>query len=91
MGGCAMVAQTLVNIGAVTILLIILVGGSVIEQIPIAALVGVMMMVAIGTFEWVSFRINSLFDNLQKNLAFWLSIYLCKFVVYFKQDCNLNK
>lgn len=69
MGGCAMVAQTLVNIdagartkisaiiGAITILLIILIGGSVIEQIPMAALVGVMMMVAIGTFEWVSFRI----------------------------------
>lgn len=69
MGGCAMVAQTLVNIGAgararlsaiigaVTILLIILVGGPVIEQIPMAALVGVMMMVAVGTFEWVSFRI----------------------------------
>ncbi len=69
MGGCAMVAQTLVNIsagararlsaiiGSLTILLIILVGGPVIEQIPMAALVGVMMMVAIGTFEWVSFRI----------------------------------
>ncbi|SJN47839.1 SulP family inorganic anion transporter [Sphingobacterium sp. JB170] len=69
MGGCAMVAQTLVNIGAggrarlsaivasVAILFIILVAGSVIEQIPMAALVGVMMMVAIGTFEWVSFRI----------------------------------
>jgi len=69
MGGCAMVAQTLVNIdagartrisaiiGAVTILVIILVGGPVIEQIPMAALVGVMMMVAIGTFEWISFRI----------------------------------
>lgn len=69
MGGCAMVAQTLVNIGAgararlsaiigaLTILLVILIGGSVIEQIPMAALVGVMMMVAIGTFEWVSFRI----------------------------------
>lgn len=69
MGGCAMVAQTLVNldagararlsaiIGALTILLIILFGGPVIEQIPMAALVGVMMMVAIGTFEWVSFRI----------------------------------
>lgn len=69
MGGCAMVAQTLVNIGAggrtrfsavvgaITILIIILVGGPVIEQIPMAALVGVMMMVAIGTFEWVSFRI----------------------------------
>ena len=69
MGGCAMVAQTLVNIGAgararlsaiigaLTILLVILIGGSIIEQIPMAALVGVMMMVSIGTFEWVSFRI----------------------------------
>jgi SulP family sulfate permease len=69
MGGCAMVAQTLVNlnagsrarlagiIGAITILVIILVGAPVIEQIPMAALVGVMMMVAISTFEWVSFRI----------------------------------
>ena len=69
MGGCAMVAQTLVNIGAgarsrlsavigaFTILFIILIGGPVIEQIPMAALVGVMMMVAISTFEWASFRI----------------------------------
>lgn len=69
MGGCAMVAQTLVNVGAgartrisaivgaVTILIIILIGGPVIEQIPMAALVGVMMMVAISTFEWASFRI----------------------------------
>src|SRR5690554_7818757 len=69
MGGCAMVAQTLVNvgagartrisavIGALTILFIILIGGPVIEQIPMAALVGVMMMVAVGTFEWSSFRI----------------------------------
>src|SRR5690554_1157092 len=69
MGGCAMVAQTLVNIGAggrarlsaivasTAILLIILVAGPVIEQIPMAALVGVMIMVAIGTFEWVSLRI----------------------------------
>jgi len=69
MGGCAMVAQTLVNlnagsrarlagiVGAITILLIILVGAPVIERIPMAALVGVMIMVAIGTFEWVSLRI----------------------------------
>lgn len=68
MGGCAMIAQTMVNIGAgartrlsaiigaLTILLIILIGAPVIEQIPVAALVGVMMMVAIGTFEWVSFK-----------------------------------
>src|SRR5699024_10698965 len=69
MGGCAMVAQTLVNlnagsrarlsgiIGALTILAIILFGAPVIERIPMAALVGVMIMVAIGTFEWVSLRI----------------------------------
>lgn len=69
MGGCAMVAQTLVNlnagsrarlsaiVGAVTILIIILFGAPIIEQIPMAALVGVMIMVAVGTFEWVSLRI----------------------------------
>jgi len=69
MGGCAMVAQTLVNlnagsrarlsgiIAALTILMIILFGAPVIEKIPMAALVGVMIMVAIGTFEWVSIRI----------------------------------
>ncbi|MFC5271438.1 SulP family inorganic anion transporter [Adhaeribacter terreus] len=69
MGGCAMIAQTLVNlsagararlsgiIAALTILVIILVGAPVIENVPMAALVGVMVMVAIGTFEWISFRI----------------------------------
>lgn len=69
MGGCPMIAQTLVNlsagsrarlsgiIAAITILLIILFGGPVIEKLPIAALVGVMIMVAVGTFEWASFRI----------------------------------
>ncbi|MFY1047802.1 SulP family inorganic anion transporter [Chryseobacterium sp. GP-SGM7] len=69
MGGCAMVAQTLVNLNAgsrarlsgiiasLTILVIILVGAPFIEKIPMAALVGVMMMVAISTFQWVSIRI----------------------------------
>lgn len=69
MGGCAMVAQTLVNLNAgsrarlsgiiasITILVIILVGAPFIEKIPMAALVGVMMMVAISTFQWVSIRI----------------------------------
>ncbi|MFZ4931181.1 SulP family inorganic anion transporter [Chryseobacterium sp. Mn2064] len=69
MGGCAMVAQTLVNLNAgsrarlsgiiasIMILLIILFGAPVIEKIPMAALVGVMMMVAISTFQWVSIRI----------------------------------
>ncbi len=69
MGGCPMIAQTLVNlsagsrarlsgiIAAFTILIIILVGAPVIELLPIAALVGVMIMVAIGTFEWASFKV----------------------------------
>lgn len=69
MGGCPMIAQTLVNLSAgararlsgiiasITILAIILVGAPVIERVPMAALVGVMMMVAIGTFEWMSFKV----------------------------------
>jgi sulfate permease, SulP family len=69
MGGCAMIAQTFVNldagsrsrigpaIGALTILVIILVGAPVIEKIPMAALVGVMMMVAISTFKWGFFKL----------------------------------
>lgn len=69
MGGCPMIAQTLVNlsagararlsgiIAALTILCVILFGAPVIERLPMAALTGVMIMVAIGTFEWVSFRI----------------------------------
>ncbi len=69
MGGCPMIAQTLVNlsagsrarlsgiIAAITILLIILFGAPIIGKLPMAALVGVMMMVALGTFEWASFRI----------------------------------
>ncbi len=69
MGGCPMIAQTLVNLSAgararlsgiiasLTILIIVLFGAPVIERVPMAALTGVMIMVAIGTFEWVSFRI----------------------------------
>lgn len=69
MGGCPMIAQTLVNlsagsrarlsgiVAALTILTIILVGAPVIELLPMAALTGVMIMVAIGTFEWASLRI----------------------------------
>lgn len=69
MGGCPMIAQTMVNlsagsrarlsgiIAAITILIIILFGAPLIGMVPMAALVGVMAMVAIGTFEWASFRI----------------------------------
>lgn len=64
-----MIAQTLVNLGAgsrarlsgiiaaLTILLIILFGAPIIGKLPMAALVGVMMMVAITTFEWASFKV----------------------------------
>jgi sulfate permease, SulP family len=67
MGGCAMIGQSLINIksggrgrtsgvvAAVTLAVLIMVGGPVISQIPIAALVGVMFMVVIGTFEWATF------------------------------------
>jgi SulP family sulfate permease len=69
MGGCAMIAQTFVNLSAgararlsgiiasLAILVVVLFGEPVIQRLPMAALVGVMMMVAIGTFEWGSFRI----------------------------------
>jgi len=69
MGGCAMVGQSIINIksggrgrlsgitAALVLLFIILVGAPLIEQIPIAVLVGVMFMVVIGTFEWSSLRL----------------------------------
>ena len=69
MGGCAMIGQSIINIkgggrgrlsgitAAVMLLMFILFASSYIEQIPIAALVGVMFMVVIGTFAWSSFRI----------------------------------
>ena len=68
MGGCAMIGQSLINIksggrgrtsgivAAVSLALFIVIGGPVIIQIPIAALVGVMFMVVIGTFEWSTFK-----------------------------------
>lgn len=69
MGGCAMIGQSIINVNsggrgrlsgivaAISLLLFVLFGASVIEQIPIGALVGVMFMVVIGTFAWSSFRI----------------------------------
>jgi len=68
MGGCAMIGQSLINIksggkgrisgivAALALALFIYVGGPVIGQIPVAALVGVMFMVVIGTFEWATFQ-----------------------------------
>jgi SulP family sulfate permease len=68
MGGCAMIGQSLINISsgsrarlsgivaAVMLLVFIMFGASLVEQLPMAALTGVMIMVAIGTFEWASLR-----------------------------------
>lgn len=69
MGGCAMIGQSMININsggrgrlsgivaAVMLLVFILFASSLIEMIPLAALVGVMFMVVIGTFEWATFKL----------------------------------
>jgi SulP family sulfate permease len=69
MGGCAMIGQSMINVNsggrgrasgitaALALLGFILFASGLIEQIPLAALVGVMFIVVIGTFEWSSFRI----------------------------------
>jgi SulP family sulfate permease len=79
MGGCPMIAQTLVNlsagsrarlsgiVAAITILIIILVGAPVIGKLPMASLTGVMILVAIGTFEWASLKI---FNRMPKSDIF---------------------
>jgi len=69
MGGCAMIGQSMINVksggrtrlsafsAAIFLLIFILVASPLIEQIPLAALVGVMFMVVIGTFAWHSIKI----------------------------------
>ncbi|MFN3405897.1 MAG: SulP family inorganic anion transporter [Cytophagaceae bacterium] len=69
MGGCAMVGQSIINVSsggrsrisgvvaAIALLLFVVVGAPLIEKVPMAALVGLMFMVAIGTFEWASLKI----------------------------------
>ena len=68
MGGCAMIGQSLINISAgararlsgivasVMLLVFIMFGAGLIEQMPMAALTGLMIMVSVGTFEWASLR-----------------------------------
>lgn len=68
MGGCAMIGQSLINVSsgararlsgivaAVMLLVFIMFAADIIELLPMAALTGVMIMVAIGTFEWASLR-----------------------------------
>ena len=69
MGGCAMIGQSMVNINSggrgrlsgfsagAFLLCFILFASPLIERIPVAALIGVMFIVVIKTFEWSSFRI----------------------------------
>ncbi|MCP3849117.1 MAG: SulP family inorganic anion transporter [Gammaproteobacteria bacterium] len=69
MGGCAMIGQSMINVNsggrgrvsgiaaALFLLSFIMFASDLISKIPLAALVGVMFMVVIGTFEWSSFRI----------------------------------
>jgi len=69
MGGCAMIGQSMINVksggrtriagitAALSLLIFILFAAPLIEQIPLAALVGVMFMVVIGTFAWNSLTI----------------------------------
>lgn len=68
MGGCAMLGQSLINISngararlsgivaAVALLAFVMFGAGLIERLPMAALTGLMIMVAIGTFEWASLK-----------------------------------
>ena len=68
MGGCAMIGQSLINtsngararlsgiVAAIMLLVFIMFGASLIEQLPMAALTGLMIMVSIGTFEWASLK-----------------------------------
>ncbi len=68
MGGCAMIGQSLINVSngararlsgivaAIALLAFVMFGAGIIEQLPMAALTGLMIMVAIGTFEWASLK-----------------------------------
>ena len=68
MGGCAMIGQSLINVSngararlsgivaAVMLLVFVMFGSGLIEKVPMAALTGLMIMVAIGTFEWASLK-----------------------------------
>jgi len=68
MGGCAMIGQSLINtsngararlsgiFAALMLLVFIMFGSGLIEKVPMAALTGLMIMVALGTFEWASLK-----------------------------------
>lgn len=71
-----MIGQSLINvsngartriagiIASLTLLIFVMYGSNLIEQVPIAALVGLMFMVSIGTFEWASFKAFTKFPKI---------------------------
>ncbi len=79
MGGCAMIGQSLINtsngararlsgiVASLMLLVFIMYGSGIIEKLPMASLVGLMFMVAIGTFEWASFKV---FNKMPKSDIF---------------------
>jgi SulP family sulfate permease len=79
MGGCAMIGQSLINtsngararlsgiVASIMLLVFIMFGSGIIEKLPMASLVGLMFMVAIGTFEWASFKV---FNKMPKSDIF---------------------
>ena len=90
-GGCGMIGQTVININAggrgrlsgimmaLTLLTFILFTDKLIEQVPIAALIGVMFMMVIETFAWSSFRI---LKKIPKSDAFVLIIVSAVTVIF---------
>ncbi len=83
MGGCAMLGQSLINISngararlsgivaSIALLLFVMFGAGLIERLPMAALTGLMIMVAIGTFEWASLKT---FNKMPKSDIFVLVV-----------------
>jgi len=96
MGGCAMVGQSLINVksggrgrlsgivAAITLLAFILFLSDYIEKIPVAVLIGVMMMVVIGTFEWCSLK---LFGKIP--FSDWLTIFAVTLITVFTDNLAL--
>jgi SulP family sulfate permease len=90
-GGCGMIGQTVININAggrgrlsgimmaLTLLTFILFTDKLIEQVPIAALIGVMFMMVIETFAWSSFRI---LKKIPKSDAFVLIVVSAVTVIF---------
>lgn len=91
MGGCAMLGQSLINISngararlsgivaSIALLVFIMFGAGIIEQVPMAALTGLMIMVAIGTFEWISVKILNKYpisDIIVMNIVILVTVFL---------------